>query len=148
MNTEYAIDALQNHPVATNGEGISVDNAHDGLDELQRLCYGLARHSGWWSEFWSLDAKTKKLFIGTKIALIHSEISEGLEGYRKDLMDDHLPERKMLEVELADAIIRILDTAGGLNLDVAGAVIEKLAYNQQRADHKPEARAAEGGKRF
>lgn len=31
---------------------------------------------------------------------------------------------------------------------LAGAVIEKLAYNQQRADHKPENRYAEGGKVF
>lgn len=29
-----------------------------------------------------------------------------------------------------------------------GAVVEKLAYNAQRADHKPENRAKEGGKKF
>lgn len=48
--------------------------------------------------------------------------------------------------ELADTIIRIMDLAGALQLDVAGAIIEKLAYNQQRPDHKKEAREAEGGK--
>ena len=82
------------------------------------------------------------------MALIHSEISEALEGGRKGKMDDHLPHRYAVEVELADALIRIFDTAGAMKLDLAGAVIEKLAYNQQRADHKPENRFAEGGKAF
>ena len=71
-----------------------------------------------------------------------------LEGHRKGLQDDHLPHRPMVEVELADALIRIGDLAGALDLDVAGAVREKLAYNKQRADHKPENRQAAGGKAY
>ena len=66
------------------------------------------------------------------LALIHSEISEALEADRKDLMDDKLPYRKGLEVELADAFIRICDMAGGLSMDLGGAVEEKLAYNTTR----------------
>ena len=76
-----------------------------------------------------------------------SELAEAMEGDRKDLMDDHLPHRKMLEVELADAVIRILDMSGGLGLDVAGAIAEKLEYNTERSDHKPENRA-NGGKKY
>jgi hypothetical protein len=38
--------------------------------------------------------------------------------------------------------------AGGLGLDLPGAIAEKLAYNARRADHKPAARASAGGKAF
>lgn len=53
--------------------------------------------------------------------LVVSELAEGLEGVRKDLMDDHLPKRKMIEVEVADALIRILDLCGkyGFNIDIS-----------------------------
>ena len=71
-----------------------------------------------------------------------------MEGHRKSLMDDKLPHRPMLEVELADAVIRIFDMAGGLGLDVAGALVEKLAFNAQRADHKIENRQGEHGKKY
>jgi hypothetical protein len=98
---------------------------------------------GWWDD---AHVVPNRYLIPTKIALMHSELSEGLEGYRKSLMDDHLPHRPMFEVELADAMIRIMDTAGYLGYDLGGAIMEKLAYNAQRADHKRENREKEGGK--
>jgi len=70
--------------------------------------------------------------FGTIIALIHSELSEALEGDRKDLMDSHIPHRKNVEVELADAVIRIMDYAGAMNMDLGGAIEDKLAYNRTR----------------
>ncbi len=50
------------------------------------------------------------------LALVISELSECLEGERKNLQDDKLPNRKMAEVEMADAVIRMLDYAGGFKL--------------------------------
>lgn len=112
--------------------------------ELQKLCFKLSVKSGWWDE---LNPHDPYVFA-TKLALVHSEVSEALEGGRKGLRDGHLPHRLAEEVELADAIIRIFDLAGARDLDVAGAIIEKLHYNQYRGDHKIDKRAAEGGKKF
>lgn len=83
---------------------------------------------------------------GMLLMLIVSEIAECMEGERKDLMDDKLPHRKMAEVELADALIRIFDYAGAYGYDLEGAYQEKMAYNAQRYDHTHEARVQQGGK--
>ena len=66
------------------------------------------------------------------IALMHSELSEALEADRTDSFDDKLPHRKGIEVELADACIRIMDTAAYLNLDLGMAIAEKMAFNEGR----------------
>ncbi len=50
--------------------------------------------------------------------------------------------------ELADCVIRIFDFAGFNNLDLGGAIFEKLQYNNKRADHKPENRVKEDGKKY
>ena len=102
--------------------------------------------AGWYSD----PATGKRITrnVPEMLCLIHSEISEAMEGHRKGLMDDHLPNRPMIEVELADAIIRILDLGGYLGLDIGGAIRDKRAYNATRADHKLENRAKGGGKAF
>lgn len=51
-----------------------------------------------------------------KLQLVSTEISEATEGARKDLNDDHLPQHRMEIVELADALIRILDFGGKYEL--------------------------------
>ena len=116
------------------------------LQAFQSLCHGAAVDSGWWNSLAWRDPDARKHFVAGKLALVHSEVSEALEAFRKDLMDDHLPERKGMEVEMADAVIRILDLAGALHLDVFGAAMEKIRYNATRADHLPANRALPGGK--
>lgn len=110
--------------------------------------------AGWWTNLQTgedlrsdKDEKPKRN-VPEMLMLIVSEISEAMEGYRKNLMDDKLPHRPMLEVELADAIIRIFDMAGGLNLDIEGAIIEKLEFNKTREDHQISNRLSENGKKF
>lgn len=129
---------------AIGSDSSFIRSVQGGLELSQSLCHELATRSGWWDGKDPQDPE----FGAVKIALMHSELSEALEGIRKDTMDDHLPHRKSVEVELADAVIRIFDYAGARGLDVAGAMIEKLAYNQQRADHKAENRAKSDGKKF
>ena len=114
------------------------------LNELRDRVH--AANEKWWQD--PVTKKPIKRNKGELIALIHSEISELLEGERKDLMDDKLPHRKMAEVELVDALIRILDYAGGFGYDLQGAFDEKMAFNAIREDHKHEARLSTGGKKF
>lgn len=113
---------------------------------LQETCHGLSKAAGWWTDLETGEPLQRN--VGELLCLIHSEISEAMEGHRRGLMDDHLPHRRMAEVELADAIIRICDLAGGLGFDLGGAIQEKLAYNASRADHKPENRRLPGGKAY
>ena len=100
----------------------------------------------WWHDIETGERLNRNK--GEQIALIHSELSECLEGVRKNLMDDHIPSRKMEEVEMADALIRILDYCAGHGLDIEGAYQEKMEYNANREDHKVENRRKEGGKKF
>lgn len=116
----------------------------DAAADLVEACHGAAKRAGWWPD----DAVNNPYCFSNKLCLIHSEISEAMEGDRKSLKDDKLPHRDMREVELADALIRIFDLAGAYNMDIGCAIVEKLAYNAQRADHKPENRAAAGGKSY
>lgn len=102
--------------------------------------------AGWWTDL--ATGLKKERNVGELLCLVHSEVSEALEGYRKDLMDDKLPHRKAFEVELADALIRIFDIAGAFNLDLDGSIAEKRAYNAKRDDHKLENRMSANGKKF
>lgn len=50
--------------------------------------------------------------------LMISEISEAMEGERKNLMDDKLPHRRMAEVEMADLVIRLADYTAGWGYEI------------------------------
>lgn len=121
-------------------------NPNATLYEWAQQCHEAAVESGWWHH--PITGKRIQRNKGEMIALMHSELSECLEAVRKDLMDDKLSHRQGEEIELADVLIRIFDYAGAHGLDLQGAVIEKMAVNATRADHRPENRAQPGGKAF
>lgn len=117
---------------------------NSNLNELAAYCRD--RNDKWW-----VHPETKVKLNRNKgelMMLMVSEIAEAMEGERKDLMDDKLPHRKAVEVELVDCLIRIFDYAGEYKLDLDGAFHEKNAYNDVRADHKHEARMAANGKKW
>lgn len=99
---------------------------------VQRAVYKMALEKGWWDE---------PREDGTIIALIHSELSEALEGLRKDLISDKIPPFLAVEEELADVIIRIMDAAERRGWRVCDAVLAKIRYNADREYRH-------GGKRF
>lgn len=115
------------------------------VNELRDLCFRESYKNGWHTDENGQILNKNK---GEMISLMHSEISEALEGERKGLMDCHLPLRPMAEVELADAIIRIMDYCGKWEYDIGGAIEEKLEYNKTREDHKRQSRMQNGGKKF
>lgn len=115
-------------------------------DVLTEECHGVAHACGWWNNLTTGELLERN--VGELLMLIVTEIAEACEGARKDLMDDKLPHRPMLEVELADAIIRIGDLAGALGYDLGGAIAEKMAFNQTRLDHMAHHRLGVGGKQF
>ena len=98
---------------------------------LQHEVHGLAKEKGWHDESRS---------VPEALCLVHSELSEALEEYRQSRNDEDL--KRVVEddsgkpegfsVELGDAIIRILDLAGALGLDLAGAVLQKHTFNMIR----------------
>ena len=118
------------------------------LFQLMAEAHGTARLKGWWDDQIK-DGEDRKLTadeIGAKIALMHSELSEGLEevrrgegfyqmylGGEKSTEDGgtiHKPEG--LAVELADCVIRIFDLSARLELDLPTALLEKMNYNRAR----------------
>jgi NTP pyrophosphatase (non-canonical NTP hydrolase) len=56
-----------------------------------------------------------------------------MEAYRSGNPEsEKIPGFSQMEEELADVVIRLLDFAGGENLNIEGALIAKMAYNEKR----------------
>lgn len=84
--------------------------------------------------FWPPDTEDyDQVNDAEKLCLVHSEISEAVEGLRdRNPPDDKLPEFTAVEVELADAVIRIMDLAHARGWRVAQAVEAKTRFNISR----------------
>lgn len=100
---------------------------------------------------WWIDIQTGQPLnrnIGELLMLSVSELAEALEGDRKNLQDDKLPQYKMFDVEIVDCMIRLLDIAGAKIPDFGKIFEAKMQYNAIRVDHTHEHRIKEGGKRY
>lgn len=73
--------------------------------------------------------------IPEALAMVHSEVSEALEEYRAGRMETYLAPGGKPEgfpVELADIVIRCLDLAERLGIDLEQMIRIKHGYNKKR----------------
>lgn len=129
-----------------------------GLQMLVELCHTNSYNAGWWHvklpDGTVIDMKNSPdhpfypYFVATKMMLTVSETSEGMEGFRRGLQDDKLPQFTMEQTEAVDELIRIFDKVGARGYDIIEPFFAKTAYNTVRPDHKIEARMGVGGKKF
>lgn len=118
------------------------------LNELATVIHQKNLEAGWWS-----DLKTGQRIernVGELLCLVHSELTEAWEGHADDLNDDKLPHRKMFEVELADAQIRLLDIAGAYACDLEAPTNDIRITSLESAlldAHRDVSRAMEGNRK-
>ena len=93
------------------------------LEDVMKRAFANAQAKGFW------DIPRNK---GEMIALMHSELSEMLEGIRKPGPDSHCPEFTSEEIELADLFIRGFDYAEAHSLRLVDAILAKMAFNETR----------------
>lgn len=96
-------------------------------------CYENSKAHGFWPErerpaLYDYHTRNK----GEMIALMHSELSEMLEGVRKPGQDQHCPEFTSEEIEAADVLIRLFDYCHGWGLRLGEATLAKMAFNASR----------------
>ena len=103
------------------------------IREIADKCHQTAKDKGWWDNF---DGRNMTIDeIAAKLCLIHSEVSEALEDLRTGdmvfLRDDN-GKPVGFPSELADIVIRVFDLCGFMDIDIAHAILEKMAYNDTR----------------
>ena len=115
------------------GKGRPISLETVDIASLQYRSHATASRKG----FWDTRAGGQRPSMGEKLMLVCCEVAEAMEELRKQDVDpsktyyvDGKPEG--FGIELADAVIRILDVAQEAGVDMASCILEKEAYNLTR----------------
>lgn len=104
------------------------------IRDWQNSVHALAQEKGWYD---GRSASPREILAN--LMLVVSEIAEAAEDVRNGKMHtQHTLYGTALKpvglpIELADAVIRIFDTATWLGIDIQTAIEEKHTYNKTRA---------------
>lgn len=136
MTPRYIIEQTINY--CSDNITVNIDDMYasdvieDVINLLIKRSHDTAMVKGWWDN---------ERNDGELIALMHSELSEGLEALRTNAKSDKIKEFYGIEEELADILIRIFDMVGDRKYRLAQALLAKMEYNKSRP-------VMHGGKKF
>lgn len=130
------------------------------LELLCKKCNKTSREHGFWNPDPASGGNPDNVSVPTKIALMHSELSEMLEAHRKgnppcEKQVPHLPRKvdnfgkdvmipitilqggeprplTSMEEEIADLFIRLCDFCGQYDIDLGQITLAKMSYNETR----------------
>jgi NTP pyrophosphatase (non-canonical NTP hydrolase) len=91
------------------------------IKEVTEAVLDLAKKKGF-------GTQPKEINVAEKIALIHTEVSEAYEAYRKKNING----KDGFKEELADALIRICHLCGVFKVDIEKEIRKKMKINQGR----------------
>ena len=112
----------------------TTDTLAADINRLAGICHEEMSGNGRWRP--SPSRPMKELGANSVLetfAFLHRSLGDAMTGHCRQLPDRHLKNRRMVEGELADVMIRLGDLAGQLGIDLGGAVVEKLELNRGRS---------------
>jgi NTP pyrophosphatase (non-canonical NTP hydrolase) len=115
---------------------MAIINYAGAINDLAEDVFNMSESKG----FWGIDDISDFAIVPIKLALISDEVCEALRVHREEYDDSgedfasYMTEMQEIDFteELADIIIRTLDLAAGLDLNIGDAIINKIEKNRDR----------------
>ena len=114
-----------------------IERTNMNIKKWQHAVHRLALDKGWYDgAIRTVDYDLHPLEIAGRLANVHGEVSEALECLRDSEMDTwHGPTGKPegIGIELADAVIRIMDLCEAIGIDLEEYMSIKHEYNETQS---------------